>query len=250
MNLRKILLIGSFVLSASLIGCRTKPDSDFEIGNSAIDEHIDNENANNADNTNSDNKDNVNVSDADNSNASDSDDNGNANEDTNDLNEVNDADLGEDLFKDLIDSSFAVKSDDLNGIVWNSVITNTENGKNVSPELSWEETEGATCYAVYMVDTSVANWIHWKSCGITDNELPQGWASGSEYIGPYPPSGTHTYEIYVFALISEPERAKGVFNSSNMNFVDNVMALDIAKDGTAGNIISYGRIVGTYTKGE
>ena len=143
---------------------------------------------------------------------------------------------------------FEIVSEDLQDGVWNQVITETLNGSNVSPKLSWEPVEGAECYVIYMTDTSAGNFIHWKSANVTETELPQGWASETDYIGPYPPPGaTHDYDIYVVALKKPVERAKGAFNTSNPNFEGNLMALDTDADGTTGNMIAYGYLTGTYT---
>ena len=65
--------------------------------------------------------------------------------------------------------------------VWDSVITNTENGSNKSPRLSWEPVEGASSYVVYMVDTSANNWLHWRSENLTVNALEQGSAPAERY---------------------------------------------------------------------
>lgn len=155
-----------------------------------------------------------------------------------------------DMFKDTGYPKFEVISEDLHDGVWDSVITNTENGSNVSPQLSWEPIPEATNYVIYMVDTTVEDWIHWKSNNVTETNLPQGWAPEGEYIGPYPPGGTHTYEIYVFALKEPVERAKGAYNNGNMKFVKNCLDLDAVTEGATGNILAYGHTVGTYTKGD
>lgn len=155
-----------------------------------------------------------------------------------------------DIFSDTGFSTFTLSSDDLHEGVWDTVITNTDNGLNVSPQLAWEAVPGAGCYVIYMVDTTVEDWIHWKSNNVTETNLPQGWAPKEEYIGPYPPGGTHDYEIYVFALKEPVERAKGAFNNSNMKFKANALALDSVTEGTSGNILAYGHITGTYTKGD
>lgn len=145
-------------------------------------------------------------------------------------------------------ASFEVISEDLQDGVWNQVITNTLSGSNVSPQISWEPVEGATCYAIYMTDTTAGNFIHWKSANVTETVLPQGWASETDYIGPYPPPGaTHDYDIFVMALKKPVERAKGAFKSSNPNFEGNLMALDTDADGATGNMIAYGYLTGTYT---
>ena len=98
---------------------------------------------------------------------------------------------------------------------------------------------------IYMIDTSAGNWMHWKSV-TAETTLPAGWAPEKEYVGPYPPGGTHDYEVYVLALKETVDEVKGSFDSSNARMNDWFAALD--KDG--GNIISYGHIKGTYTKGD
>ena len=141
---------------------------------------------------------------------------------------------------------FEVKSDDLNGGVWDTIITNTENGENLSPALSWDPVDGADSYVIYMVDTSANNWMHWKSNGVTYTDLKQGWASDEEYVGPYPPSGTHNYEIYVIALKKDLDHLGGDFDSANNDFEEDLKMLDTP----GGNILAYGHIVGTYTHGD
>lgn len=154
------------------------------------------------------------------------------------------------IFDDLNVGTFQVTSEDLQDGVWNSVITNTENGSNVSPQLSWDAVPEAACYVIYMTDITAGNWIHWKSNSITTTTLEQGWAPEKEYIGPYPPGGTHTYDIYVVAIKEPVESAIGAFNSDNPRFKQCMLKLDETADGKTGNIISYGHISGTYTKGE
>ena len=154
------------------------------------------------------------------------------------------------IFDELNVGTFQVTSKDLQDGVWNSIITNTETGSNVSPQLSWETVPDAACYVIYMTDITAGNWIHWKSNSITATTLEQGWAPEREYIGPYPPGGTHTYDIYVVAIKEPVESAIGAFNSDNPRFKQCVLKLDTTADGKTGNIISYGHISGTYTKGE
>jgi len=145
-------------------------------------------------------------------------------------------------------STFELSSEDLQDGEWNPVISSVDDGLNASPQLSWEGVSEATSYVVYMVDSSAGYWLHWKSKNVTETNLSQGWASEEEYIGPYPPGGTHSYDIYVFALRQPVERVKGTFNTANAIFYDNAMELDIADDGSTGNIISYGYLPGTYTR--
>ncbi len=147
-------------------------------------------------------------------------------------------------------ATFTITSEDLHDGVWDSVITNTENGSNVSPQLSWEPVEGAECYVVYMIDTMAANWVHWMSNNVTETELPQGWAPAEEYVGPYPPDGTHTYEIYVVALQQPVEQLNGKLDTRNQGVIEDIVGMDVLPDGTTGNLLGYGHIVGTYTHGD
>ena len=153
---------------------------------------------------------------------------------------------GNDVLRGLGVTKFEVTSGDLHNGVWDPVITNTEYGDNVSPALSWEPVAGVGSYVIYMVDPTARNWMHWKSNGVTDTDLERGWASDNEYIGPYPPSGTHDYVVYVIALKESVRSIGGAFDSTNADFAD------IAKDlnGNNGNILAYGVLSGTYTHGD
>lgn len=156
--------------------------------------------------------------------------------------------LPDKIFGDSNIPTFELTSEDLHDGVWDTVVSNTEAGSNVSPQLTWEAVPDAACYVIYMVDTSAGDWIHWKTNNVTEISLVQGWASEDEYIGPYPPSGgTHDYEIYVIALKEPVERAKGAFNASNLKLKDNMLALDSSAEGVSGNILAYGHLKGTFT---
>lgn len=141
-----------------------------------------------------------------------------------------------------------VTSSKLNDGVWDDVISNTSHGENQSPDLSWDAVDGAGIYVLYMVDTTAVNWMHMKAT-VTTNSVEAGSLGSQEYIGPYPPpdSGDHNYVVYVFALRSAPERVKGVFDTSNSNFNDFIASLDLNDAGESGNMLSYGKIEGTYS---
>ncbi len=47
------------------------------------------------------------------------------------------------IFDDLNIGTFQVSSEDLQEGIWNSIITNTQNGSNVSPQLTWDAVPGA-----------------------------------------------------------------------------------------------------------
>ena len=155
--------------------------------------------------------------------------------------------LGDDGFLPEYET-FELTSDDLNDGVWDEEIAATMTGENVSPELSWEPVDGAQSYVIYMVDTSAYFWIHWKADGVTETDLPQGWAEGATYAGPCPPpASTHTYDIYVVALRNDIDRARGTVRTQNPNFAQFIRGLDTDVDGNMGNIISYGYLSGEYT---
>ncbi|MBO4591404.1 MAG: hypothetical protein J5684_02445 [Eubacterium sp.] len=146
-------------------------------------------------------------------------------------------------------SSFELKSEDLNNGVWDDVISNTDRGSNVSPQLSWQPVEGASVYAIYMIDLTPHYWIHWISDGVTETNLKQGWAPSSDYVGPYPPEGgPHTYDIYVIALKKPVERLKGGVDSQTLKVQEFIDSTDTDAEGNTGNIISIGHLSGTFTR--
>ncbi len=136
---------------------------------------------------------------------------------------------------------------------WLTVINSTyasPPGSNLSPQLSWDEVEDATCYAIYMVDNSAGYWLHWRAKNVTETSLPIGAElKESSYIGPYPPSGTHEYEVIVYALKKAPEKYPGAFDSNLVSISTIEEKLDTV-DGVPGNIIGKGSISGTVTVGE
>ena len=123
-------------------------------------------------------------------------------------------------------------------------------GSNLSPQLSWSEVDGAKLYAIYMIDTSAGNWLHWKAHNIQVTNLELGVKiEDSDYVGPYPPSGIHEYEIIVYALKAAPDNYAGSFNSSNPNYQTVEEKLDTTGD-KQGNIIGKGSVIGTVSVGE
>lgn len=144
-------------------------------------------------------------------------------------------------------STFEVTSENLHDGVWDAVISNTSAGENLSPQLSWEEVDGASMYVIYMVDTSAGNWLHLKAADITTTSLDSGALDSLSYVGPYPPSGTHDYVIYVFALRDNPTRVNGALDISNSSLTFMFSSLDVNEAGEIGNVISYGMLPGTYS---
>ena len=60
-----------------------------------------------------------------------------------------------------------ITSENLQNGVWDDSIANTERGKNLSPQLSWEKAENAQAYVIYMIDPDGNNWIHLISGTLT-----------------------------------------------------------------------------------
>ena len=143
--------------------------------------------------------------------------------------------------------SLNLSSDDLSDGVWNSVIASNGSGQNLSPELSFDAVEGAEEYAVVMIDPDGNNWLHWIASGIKSTHLSQGENPGS-YKGPYPPSGTHTYEVTVYALKAAPDALPGTFDAAGNSPEDLFAGMDTA-GGSRGNVIVSETISGTYTAG-
>ena len=144
--------------------------------------------------------------------------------------------------------TFKVTSTSLSDGVWNDIISNTDIGENKSPQLSWEPVEGAKVYAIYMFDTNTNGYLHWRSGGITETSLPEGWASPLDYNGPHIGHGyTHNFDIYVIALKAPVERVRGTVNGQNKKLGEFIKELDTDTEGNTGNIISYGKISGLYT---
>ncbi len=138
-----------------------------------------------------------------------------------------------------------ITSEDLQDGVWADRITSLSKGENISPELAWTSVPEAEEYAIYMIDISADNWLHWQAYGIHDNALEAGESlSSSSYKGPYPPSGTHTYEIHIYALKGPADAWPGTFDAGNGSLEQMETMLDTA-DGKVGNIISSAYISGT-----
>ena len=148
-----------------------------------------------------------------------------------------------------------VSSESLSDGRWNSSITNTADGMNLSPQLSFDPVDGAAYYVIYMVDESANSWVHWYA-EVSDTFLDEGENPG-QYIGPYPPegSGDHLYTIFVYALSGEPgarfdgdypEFDKSWFGGDVLWTYLNI--LDGNKSPVMyGNVIEYGYISGIYS---
>ncbi len=148
-------------------------------------------------------------------------------------------------FKDL--ATFDLSSALLHNGVWDEKITNTSFGQNISPDLRWTKVEGASQYVVIMID---GNWLHMdvftEETSLEEGAFDKG-KKGGQYVGPYPPSGTHTYSVFVFALKDPLTKVKLKFNLGGNDINSIFYDLDLDKDGNKGNVLSYARLDGNYT---
>ena len=135
----------------------------------------------------------------------------------------------------------------VNGI-WDAKIKNTGSGTNISPDLTWDAVDGATQYAVIMID---GTWLHMDvftaKTSLVEGAVGRG-TPGDEYVGPYPPKGnTHTYSVFVFALKNEAGKVPLSFDAGN-NSIDKIYeGLNTDANGNKGNVLAYGRLDGNYT---
>lgn len=141
-----------------------------------------------------------------------------------------------------------ISSENLKDGVWDEKISNTDDGENISPQLSWEAVEGANEYFVFMIDKHFLHMILFtEETDIAEGAIKEP-TDTAKYVGPYPPAGTtHDYKVYVVAMKEHPKELNYYFDASG-NFVDDIMAaLDVGESGEGGNIIETGELVGTYT---
>lgn len=139
--------------------------------------------------------------------------------------------------------TFEVTSDDIDNGIWDVKISH-DRGEDISPQLSWEEVPGASCYAVYMIDPDGGNWLHMHTVTY-GTELASGAVSTEEYIGPYPPSGSHTYVVYVFAL-KEEKPPVFILNNQCDGAEELMSILNTFSNSDVGNIIAYGKVAAGY----
>lgn len=140
---------------------------------------------------------------------------------------------------------------------WDETITNTDQGQNLSPQITFDSVPGASYYVIYMVDESANNWVHWYASGITQTSLDHG-ANVGDYIGPYPPegSGDHIYTIYVFALAGDLDPHTGSdlipFDEPGVDPVNLHDTLNIKDSGRKpylyGNVLAFGYLTGVYSR--
>ncbi|MBP5655441.1 MAG: hypothetical protein J6X33_07990 [Clostridiales bacterium] len=143
-------------------------------------------------------------------------------------------------------ATFELTTEDLEGDMWKKQIGSKY--ENLSPDLSWDAVDGASCYALLMIDHVAWNWVHWYS--LTDKtHVGSGEFSGKDqgYAGPIP-EDAHEYTVYVVALRTEP--ANGFFQVDTTAYGEDkdgmFTRLNKGTDGKAGNILSYGVVKGIF----
>jgi len=110
----------------------------------------------------------------------------------------------------------------------------TCDGRDLSPQLSWEDVPNETksfALSVADPDAPMGTWIHWLVHNITKDVrsieqggLPKGAKQVEndfgmkEYGGPCPPSGTHRYIFIIYAL--DIEHLEGVNKRNFFNKVE------------------------------
>ena len=167
--------------------------------------------------------------------------------------------------------TFNVTSDDLHEGVWDDKI-GAKHG-NLSPELSWDKVSSAEKYAIVMIDHDGNNWLHWFSIvdsnkdgdtdindeSVNDNKssdettdtiiIPSGAFNNIDngYVGPYPPSGTHNYTVYVFALIGDTYSLNIQLDKGGTDLQSIVEQLDSGLYTDYHNIIAVGTLEGSYS---
>ena len=141
-----------------------------------------------------------------------------------------------------------VSSSSLVNGIWDTKISNTGSGENISPDLTWDAVDGATQYVVIMIDSA---WLH-MDVFTTETFLAEGaigrGSRGEQYVGPYPPTGTtHTYSVFVFALKGEPGKVPLAFDNGGNSIFKIFDGLDVDAAGDSGNVLAYGRLDGNFT---
>ncbi len=140
--------------------------------------------------------------------------------------------------------TFTVTSDNLHDGVWDEKI-GAKHG-NVSPQLSWDKVENAEKYAVVMIDYDGNNWLHWMYL-TNDIGLDEGAVTDKDgYVGPYPPSGTHKYTVYVFALKGDTYSIDYNLDSGGTDFQKLTEQINSGVETDYNNIIAVGVIEGEY----
>ena len=157
--------------------------------------------------------------------------------------------------------TFNVSSSDLHDGAWDEKI-GAKHG-NISPELTWDKVNYAGKYAIIMIDHGGNNWLHWISIVDDSNDddnnneddkdlnvtIPSGAYNNIDdgYVGPYPPSGTHSYTIYVFALQGDTYNLNFQLDKGGTDLQNIVDQLNSGVYTDYNNIVAVGIIEGNYS---
>ncbi|MEP6987935.1 MAG: YbhB/YbcL family Raf kinase inhibitor-like protein [Chloroflexota bacterium] len=123
-------------------------------------------------------------------------------------------------------------------------------GENVSPPLSWENIpDGTKSFALSIVDHHpvAKNFVHWLVVDIgadvtallesaSAQVMPAGSKELKAYTGPNPPSGSHDYELTLYAL-----------KTASLDLPKKV-SLNIFKDVVEQNTLATAKLIGKFTK--
>ncbi len=133
--------------------------------------------------------------------------------------------------------TFEVTSESIFYGEWIKEIGN-ENG-NVSPELSWDKVDGASTYAIMILDLDAGDYLL-HGCGICDtNHIDIG--ALDNFVG-FRPQSPHYYTAYVFAL----KNAVDLNLSAGGNMLDDEKFFELLTKDNPDNVISYGKITASY----
>ncbi len=123
----------------------------------------------------------------------------------------------------------------------------TCDGENISPDLKINKIpSGTKSLALIMEDSDAGNFTHWlvwsispRLTEIPEGTDPKGATAGRNdfgklgYGGPCPPSGSHRYEVKIYALDNDLELGEGKSRSE-------------AEAAMGGHIIGEGELMGIY----
>ena len=118
--------------------------------------------------------------------------------------------------------------------------TGGRNG-NISPELSWEKVDTATCYEIMMLDLDAGNYLLHSISTTEDTHLDLGDLGEDEFFGPAPPS-PHYYTVYVFALKESVDPGLKILEMNT----DAESLFEILNKNNPGNVIAYGSVTASY----
>ncbi len=125
---------------------------------------------------------------------------------------------------------------------------------NLSPQLTIEGAEGLSAFEIVMIDHDGNDWLHWIACVPSDSgddrvAISEGAFTDREqsYVGPYPPSGTHTYTIYVFGMVGESRYFDTALDRPGADIKSIAEGLDNGLYTDYHNVKAMGSITGTYS---